>query len=646
MTLEQTVPVLPAATLDGDGNPTQPWELTSTTRTAWGDIRTWVDGADRTEYLAAGKVSVHPDRWTWVKPHWFGDATIAVHKVRSYASPPTWCAVGKEVRIRHLLPDGVTYNTDPRSEWRGKVARVVDGDAKTTVLECTGWYQIPDWFVQGPHGGGAATEIGTVWAAGLAASSRPQYPWGSDPSAPTTGETTTQHGDWRTVLEFLSAIGAALPLWTWRPADSTYTPSFVNTATSPGQSFTLRHGNYVDVELVSDLRAAVNVVYVTGFSNGKPWELKTVDPTDGSVRHAPIAALTTVNTLWWNDTTGDIDVDATSFDPAVPRIEAHWQLPAGMTYTDAKAVADEFVAAVSTPGLTGHLGLSASPAEMHLLDLRPDDICTYEGYRGSDRTLYVGEVAFDWNGGTPTADLAVDSGGRDLATIEAILDGDLEAATNPFARVQAGRMEGQTDGRLAKWSTEAGSGTVPNDSTNGRRHKDGTSTWTVTGNQWNEYIFPAAEQGSIKSLELVVSDDGTVGPTVGWEFVAIITDRTVALPPDPDSPLPVDPMAQDAMDQAIDDPTLGAQQSWGGNFLSGDGATYVENPMGYGNIAYKWKAMGADLTGLLVDQSSWPFSHEDTSAAPGAGSLVLYVFPIGAGTAECYMETVPGPEPT
>ena len=250
------------------------------------------------------------------------------------------------------------------------------------------------------------------------------------------------------------------------------------------------------------------------------------------------------------------------------------------------------------------------------------------------------------NKGAVTADLAVDASGRDLASIEAVLNGDIELATNPFARVQAGRTEGQTDGRLAKWSTQAGSGTVPNDDTNGHRHKDGTSLWTVTGNQWNEYVFSAAEQATITDSLIVVSDDGTVGPTVGWEFVAIITDRTVALPPDVDSPLPTDPMADGAMDQAVEDAALGCQQSWGGSFLSGDGVTYVSNPMGYGNPAYQWKSMGADLTGRLFDSGDWPFTHANTDWAPGAGSLVLYVFPIGVGTAECYMVLKPGPETT
>jgi hypothetical protein len=582
-----------------------------------------------------------------VKPHWFGDATIRVTKVRSYDAPPSWCAVGQEVAIRHLLPDGVTYNTDVRAEWRGKVARVVDGDAKTTTLECVGWYQIADWFVRAPVGQTGAVEVGTTWAANLAPSVRPQYPWPNDPTGPTTGETSTVDGDWQSPLEYLASIGAALPLWTWRPADSTYTPAYVDTSVSPGTSFTLRHGTPgVDPDLVADLRTQVKAIYVTGFANGKPWELKTVDPATGATQHAPISADPVVNTLWWNDTTGNIDVDSTSYDPTVPRIEAHWQLPAGMGYTQAKTVADAFRAAVAGPPLTGTIRLSVSPVEMHLLDIRPDDVLTFQGYRGSDRTQYVGEVSFDWNGGTPTCELAVDASGRDLASIEAVLTGDIEAATNPFARVQAGRTEGQTDGRLVKWSTVAGSGIIPNDATNGHRHKDGTSLWTVTGNQWNEYIFPAAEQGGITDTEIVVSDDGTVGSTVGWEFVAIITDRTVALPPDVNSPLPTDPMANDAMDQAIEDAALGLQQSWGGSFLTGDGTTYVSNPMGYGNPAYQWKAMGATLTGRLFDNADWPFAHEDTSAAPGAGSLVLYVFPIGVGTAKCRMTLRPGPETT
>ena len=646
-TLEQVVPVLPAPTLDADDNPTQPWQLTSTTRTAWGEQRVWIDGADRTEYGAAGYRTTWADRWTFVRPHWFGEAVIRVAKVRSYAAAPSWCARGKEVRIRHRLADGVTYSADLRSEWRGKVVRVVDADAKTTTLECTGWYQITDWYVQGPHGTGGATDIGTTWAAAVAASSRPGYPWGTDPSAPTTGETHTQRGDWRTVLEYLASIGAALPLWTWRPVNSTtYAPTYVNTAVSPGLAFTLRHGNHgVDVDLVSDLRASPNAIYVTGFSNGKPWELKTINSA-GANFHAPISASATVNTLWWNDTTGAIYTDSTGFDATVPRIEVHWQLPAGMTYADAKAIADEFRLAVADPGFTGRIRLASSPAERHLLEIRPDDILTLQGYRGANRTLYVGEVAYDWNGGTPTCELAVDSNGRDLATIEAILDGDLEAATNPFARVQAGRIEGQADGRLVKWSTQAGSGTVPNDDTNGHRHKNGTSLWTVTRGQWNEYIFPAAESGSISDTEIVVSTDGTVGAAVGIEYVAIITDRTVALPPDVNSPLPTDPMAVDAMDQAVEDPALGCQQSWGGTFKQGDGTT-VENPAGYGNPAYQWKALaGTVLTGRTFDNADWPFRHEDTSAAPGAGQLVLYVYPMGVGTAKCHMTLTPGPETT
>lgn len=645
MTQTQVAPVLPAPTLDGDGNPTQPWTLTSTTRTDWGQQRVWIDGADRTEYGAAGKRTTWADRWSFVKPHWFGDATIRVAKVRSYDAPPSWCAVGKEVRVRHLLPDGVTYNTDVRSEWRGKVARVVDGDAKTTTLECTGWYQIADWFTRAPVGQTGAVEIGTTWAANLAPSVR-QYPWPNDPTAPTTGKTSTVDGDWQSPLEYLASIGAALPLWTWRPADSTFTPAYVDTSVTPGAAFTLRHGMPgVDPDLVSDLRTQVNAIYVTGFANGKPWELKTVNPSTGANQHAPIAADPTVNTLWWNDTTGKIDVDSTSFDPTASRIEAHWQLPAGMGYAQAKTVADAFLAAVAGPPLTGSIRLAVSPAEMHLLDIRPDDVLTLQGYRGSDRTLHVGEVAYEWNKGTPTAELKVDAAGRDLASIEAVLSGDIEVATNPFARVQAGRTEGQTDGRTVKWSTEAGSGTVPNDDTNGHRHKDSTSLWTVTGNQWNEYVFLASEQGSITDTEIVVSTDGTVGAAVGVEFVAIVTDQTVPLSGIL-SPLPTNPMADGAMDAAVEDSALHCQQSWGGSFLSGDGTTYVSNPMGYGNPAYQWKSMGAALTGRMFDNGDWPFSHSDTSIAPGAGSLVLYVFPIGAGTFKCWATFTPGPEST
>lgn len=652
-TAQQVAPVLPAPTLDGDGNPTQPWPLTSTTRTGWGTQRVWIDGVDVTEYGAAGKRTTWFDRWSFVKPHWFGDATIRVTKVRSYATPPSWCAVGKEVRLRHLLPDGdptveADYNTDPRSEWRGKVARVVDGDAKTTTLECTGWYQIADWYTRSPVGGTGAIEIGDVWAANLAPSVRPQYPWPNDPTAPTTTKTSTVDGDWQSPLEYLASIGAALPLWTWRPADSTYTPAYVDTSVSPGSAFTLRHGTPgVDAELVSDLRTQVNAIYVTGFANGKPWELKTVDVATGATQHAPISADPRVNTLWWNDTTGAIDVDDTLYDPSIPRIEVHWQLPAGMGYTEAKAIADQFRAAVAGPPLTGSVRLSVSPVEMHLLDTRPDDICTYQGYRGDDRTLYVGEVSFDWNNGTPTCEAKVDASGRDLASIEAVLAGDIEAATNPFARSQAGRTEGQTDGRLVKWSTEAGSGSIPNDDTNGHRHKDGVSTVTLNCDRWNELVGLFSEQDSVTFTKMVCSDTGAPGVGDGREFYVIVTDQTVPLPPDIDSPLPVDPSAVDAMDQAVADDATHCQESFGGTFRMAGGSS-VNNPCGYGNPANQGKWNGDALTGLYLDMGQWSYSHDNPDMQPGPGNLAFYVFPVGDGsgteTTEFYAETHKGPE--
>jgi hypothetical protein len=631
----QVTPGLGAPTVDPlTGNP-EDWVMGAATRALWGDVLVHVNGDDITEFRASGKRGAIPERWSYVKPHWYGDATIFVPKLRPYEALPSWCFEGAEVRLPRELPD-TTISTDPRDEWRGYVLRISDRNGGTE-LQCQGLFQQPDLYRRLPSYEDTPFDVGTLWAFNLDTTNRPAYRWPSSPTAPTTGVTTRQRGDGETVLEYLTSIGALIPGWTWRPG-ADFVPELVDVTVTPGSNWTFRYADaeWLDADLIRDLRVAVNVIYAEGVVNGEPWLL--IVPHDGATFTAPLSASKKVHTLFYNPATGGLTTDTSEFDPTVLRVEALWKLPPGMVYDEAFAIAEEFRARVETPGWTGRSTYGASPAEGHLLDMRPDDTNTLLGYRGSDPVLHVGEVEFNWNGGAPTADCALDTNARSLAMIEAILDGDIERATNPFAGLQIGKLSGLKKDESARWSNESGSGWGPNDATNGRRHKDGVSTFPVTGLQWNEYVFLASELGTIRWSKIVCSTDGSIGTPQGQRFVAVVTDRTVPMT-GVLSPLPTNPMA-DGVWEDIDE-TLGFQMGWGGSFRDPTTGLYVPNAAGYGNVAWYMESRADPVTGLMLDTgTSWDYTHADASFAPGASSLVVYIFPCSAGSFRCWFHFV------
>jgi hypothetical protein len=634
--VQRAAVTLAAPTLDANGLPTKPWQPTVTTRTgAWGVPRITVGGTDITEYRSKRTI---PERWSYVKPHWFGDATIFIPQLPPYEALPAWCAKGKAVKIERDTTGGGVISTAPRDSWLGYVTTISDRDGGTE-LTCQGLYQQPDLYRRAPGLRDESLDVGHWFAFNLDPANRPAYRWPSAMVEPTTGELSNYRGSWESVLEYLKTLSALIPGWTLRPM-ADFSPQLVDTAVIPGSTWTLRFArDWVAADLTSEMRGSPNVIYGEGTVGGVEWR-RMIATAAGDAIFIPLSADPVVNT-YWMDAGGDLLVDATSYDSSVLRYEAYWKLPPNMTMDEAVTLADAYRTRVADPGWAGTVSTAISPAEGHLLDIRPDDVLHLQGYRGADRDLYVAEASFDWNDGAPTVSLVVDSNARDLATLTHLLglDGNapnFDAATNPFHRMQIGKDSGIVKDRTAQWDF-GGSGWVPNDETDGRRQIDGTSTFPVTGGAWTVKKFLASERDTIARSEIVVTTTGILGGA-GRRFVAAVlaappSYQVTAGPPpviDPVGLLPDDPLADNAWPQAFeDDPDLGRyfQVGWG---AFGDAMGYWPG----------YEDQSAPLTGHMLDETRWSYSHDgvpDDERQPAY--LWLCVWTVGAD-AECWARFV------
>lgn len=640
--VKRASPIFVAPTLDANGVPTKPWQPTSITRTPdWGVPRIKVNGTDITEFRSKRTI---PEHWSFVKPHWYGDATIWVPNLTTYEAPAAWCFKGASVRIDRDLPSGGGISTDPRDPWLGEVTTITDRDGGTE-LTCAGLYQQADFYRRGPGLRDDPQDVGDLFAFNLDPVNRPAYRWPSSMTGPTTTKLSKYRGNWESVLEYLKAIGALIPGWTLRP-DTDFSPLLVDTLVAPGSTWTQQYvRGWVDAQLSSELRGSPNVIYGEGSVNGVEWR-RMIATDAGDPIFIPLSASHVVNTLWL-DTDGSLLVDAASFDATVLRYEVHWSIPPGMSEDEAVTLAEEYRLRVADPGWAGNIRLpGTSPVEGHLLQIRPDDIYHLKGYRGADRDLHVAEAAFDWNDGAPTASLVVDSNARDLATISQLLglDGsapNFDAATNPFARVQIGKDSGIKKDRTFQWDygspTRSGSGWVPNDEVDGHRGPAApTATFPVTGGAWTKKKFLASEADTIARSEIVVTTSGAYG-SPGRRFVAIVCANDLSLPPGG----VVNPLANGAWESDVTDlNAMAFQQGWGGSFRDPATGAYVVNAAGYGDVATKLESLGDPLTGQMLDFTNWPYTHDqvdDSERQPAY--LWLYVYTVGAN-ARCWARFV------
>jgi hypothetical protein len=277
-----------------------------------------------------------------------------------------------------------------------------------------------------------------------------------------------------------------------------------------------------------------------------------------------------------------------SIDTAVARVERFYNFGEGVNRSEAKTLAERYLARDAAPGWSGRITLSVDPEEaVSRLQMKAGENLRLKYFHGLGATgvvLHIAGVEHRLQGDKYVTTLTVDSKGRDLYALEEILKRSKQG-NSPARRLRAGRESGTIVDRSVPWDGKQ-SGWYPT-----QRAWDGTSTVSVTANTWS--VTKIVMAGGPLTI---VKSEATASAAV--EFGLYVFDWAIT-----SADLPTDPFA----DGAWDDPPDGFIVGWG---AAGQHAGY-------------WPGLeseGDAITGVLLDEGTWDIPPRRGTASSPSGS--------------------------
>lgn len=588
-----------APTVDPDtGRPVgwQPNPLTTTIED-WGYLKVTIDGTDVTVYRGV-PVEIRP----------FSHSSPFSEQVAAFFFPqiapwdtvgghgePAWAATGKLVEISVVRPD-----TTETTLWEGLSASYSLESGGLTI-ECIGALRQCEWAAQQPALVTFTPDIVTHIKTALDTVPGRLY---ADSVGTDIGVTSTQRGA-RTQTK-ADIIAELLASSTKDDGSTALTVTNVHprTPTVDWKDLTTVHwtiwpGAYgVELALTRDLTSAPSRIYGEGTRDDGGYWANTKYPTDGTdPYYAAIYSVPGLDPRLYDANGNDIGANP-DYDPTILPIEKFESMGENITLSLGMASAQAEVLRYWPPGLVGTIKLGLDPLEGHRFEIREGQNIQVKGLWGTDTLFHVVQAEHDpWSGQTT---LTVDTKGRDLMPLYAVLARDREAKQTRDALALQRRRSRMTPDTIVQWDSEAGAG------------KMGAAV-AVTANTWTIIKIPLAEQATVAAV-VAAAGSGLRSDELGSSPNAPF-GHADAVPGAVEFAFGIFSTAvnQAALDGLVGDPLTGTKPwSTNSDALMAVGLYYAaggpDNPAGYYPEA-KTNADGTTgtLTGKHYDGMTWPF---------------------------------------
>ena len=573
--------VMPVPTLE-DGRPVD-WVPTSVTEEEWGTLRVSVypDGGTPEDVTEFRGVACEVVSWSYGDPLADEAAVVRFPQITPFdalgVGDLDWLTAWANIDIERVHPDDSTTML-----WEGLIASwdwEQDERGQSLTVSAMGCLQQVGLFKRSPKANRNADSLEVIMDNEFASTTN-RASLRNNALVVTGGPTGIEFVhrpawiDARSfVLEMLgrSAIDGGTDQWTIQKI-APRTPNLIKRSAF-GDTYTMTVGTPgLTLRLSQDFSETRNVIYGEGvdtFGGGGKHRNFYLKPEEYFQPYAY-----DVDVHGFDEGANGSIVDNTArVDTGIVRIEDHINFGEGVSLEEAKAIAAQYVARDSTPGITGTAVLRSDPEEGSRFDLVAGDRFKAKQLAGSGdtgTTFNIAHVNVDWERGAVT--LALDTKNRDWEVLEKILERNREGQS-PARRMQIGRDSGQISEAKFPWDDSNGAGWVPRE-----RKFNGTSAVTLPANTWviQEIIGSEGPDEIIKS-EFYAS--------TAAEFHVSVYDWGIT-----STDLPSDPFAAGAWDE----PPVGFQVGWG---------------------HFDWIPVET-----LIDETPWTFTH--SRGTPGdVGSL-------------------------